>query len=71
MYVQVRQVVTTAMVVSAMRGQIHLFTKDPKDKIHDTSNYIQLNISSRYPSHQLNGVEDDVVSVQFLNLIRS
>ena len=38
-YVQVRQVVTTAMVVSATRGQIHLFTKDPKDKIHDTWNY--------------------------------
>ena len=71
MYVQVRQVVTTAMVVSAMRGQFHLFTKDPKDKIHDTLNHMKLNISYRYPSHQLNGVEDDVVSGRFLNLIRS
>ena len=35
-YVQVRPVVTTAMVVSAMKGQIHLFTRDPKDRIHDT-----------------------------------
>ena len=41
-YVQVRQVVTTAMVVSATRGQIHLFTKDPKDKITNASKALQV-----------------------------
>ena len=62
-YVQVRQVVTTAMVVSATRGQIHLFTKNPKDKIQGCISCL----TCSYPEL----TEDHVLTSAYVKIFRN